>query len=135
MPEPRAIVPEKGIRAGKNSSGADIAKAVFVQLVAAGTEDPNQIQLPAGAGQEVYGVTMNGIKNGQNGDVQTTGRARVLAGSGGLAVGQKVAATTAGAGVNAVTGNIVVGICAVAAVAGQVAEVELVGAVQSRIVP
>lgn len=125
MPEPRAIVNDKGIRPGRNSTGSDIAKAVAVQLVAAGTEDPNQIQLPSGAGVDVYGVTMGIIKNGQIGDLQTEGRVRLLAGAGGLAVGQRVAVTVAGAGVLAVTGNVVIGKCVAAAAAGVVGEVEL----------
>lgn len=135
MPEPRAIVPEKGIRPGRNSTGSDIAKSVAVQLVAAGTEDPNQVQLPSGAGVAIYGVTMGPIKNGQIGDLQVEGRTRLLAGAGGLAVGNKVAITTAGAGVLAVTGNIVVGICVAAAAAASIAEVELVAAAQSIIAP
>lgn len=135
MPEPRAIVPDKSIRPGRNTSGADIAKGVFVQLVAAGTEDPNQVQLPTGAGGKVYGVTMNGIKNGSIGDIQIEGRAKLLAGAGGLAVGQDVATTTAGAGVAAATGNIVAAQCVVSAAAGVVAEVELAGPGASRIVP
>jgi hypothetical protein len=135
MPEPRAIVYDKGIRPGLNSTGADIAKSVFVQLVAAGTEDPNQVQLPSGAGVAIYGVTMGIIKNGQIGDIQVEGRAKLLAGAGGLAVGGKVATTTAGAGVTAATTNIVVAKCVAAAAAASIAEVELVAAAQSQVLP
>lgn len=128
------IVPDKGIRAAKNSSGADIATAVFVSIVAAGTEDPIEVELPA-AGAKIMGVTMNGIKDGENGDVQVEGRTRVLAGAGGIAVGQQVASTVAGAAVLAVSGDIVAGVCVKAAAAGALGEVELGTAIAGRVVP
>jgi len=134
MPETSVIVPDKGIRAVKNLSGADIARAVFVSLVAAGQEDPYQVALPA-AGAKILGCTMNGIKNGQIGDVQVEGRTRVLAGAGGIAAGQEVAATTAGAAVAAVAGNVIAGVCVRAAAAGQIGEVELGTAIAGRVVP
>ena len=45
MAEPRAIVPEKAIRPGLNSTGSDIAKHVCVVLAADG--DPPTIELSA----------------------------------------------------------------------------------------
>lgn len=137
MPETTVIVPDKGIRPGKNTTVADLAYAVLVQLKPNGTEDPNEIRLPSAAGGKCYGTVMSkaGIKVGQIGDIQIEGKTRVLAGAGGLAVGQDVAATTAGAGVLAVTGNIVVGTCLRAAVAGDIAEIEFVGPVSGRVAP
>lgn len=136
MPEPRRIVPDKGIRPGRNSSGADIAAKVAVQLVPAGTQDPNQIRLPNAAGERIYGLTMGLIKNGQIGDIQTEGRGIILAGAGGLAVDQKVAVTTAGAGVNAATAtHNIIGTCVAAAAAGDYAEIELVSASTGGVVP
>jgi len=131
------IVPDKGIRPGKNSSGADIATAVFVSIVAAGTEDPTQVRLPASAGVKIFGCVMaaGGLKDGQNGDIQVEGRTRVLAGAGGIAVGQDVATTIAGAAVLAVSGNVVAGVCVKAATAGAYGEVELSTAVAGRVVP
>lgn len=118
------IVPDKGVRPGRNSSGADIAAAVFVQLVPAGTDDPSQVRLPSAAGAKVFGVTMNGIKNGQIGDVQVEGKVRVLAGAGGIALGQDVTTTTAGAAVAAASGNTVAGVCVTPAAAGSLGEIE-----------
>lgn len=136
MPEPRRIVPDRGIRPGKNSTGADIAKNVAVQLTPAAASDPNLIRLPNAAGERIFGVTMSVIKNGQIGDVQCEGRCVLLAGAGGLAVDQKVAVTVAGAGVNAATAtHQIIGTCVAAAAAGEYAEVELLGATQGGVVP
>lgn len=130
------IVPEKGVRPGKNGTGADIGAARFVALVAAGNEDPAAIRLPVSGGVKVYGCTMNAIKDGQIGDIQCEGRTRVVAGSGGLAVGSEVSATTAGAGIVATVGHVVIGVCVKAAASGEIAEVELATAAgNGRIVP
>jgi hypothetical protein len=131
------IVPDKGIRAAKNSTGADIATAVLVSIVAAGTEDPTQIRLPTAAGVKIFGCVMaaQGIKDGQIGDIQVEGRTRVLAGAGGIAVGQEVSATTAGAAVAATTGHVIAGVCVKAAAAGAYGEVELGTAIAGRVVP
>jgi hypothetical protein len=133
--QPTSIVPDKGGRPGKNSSGADIAQFRAVQIVPAGTEDPTQIRLPSAAGASIYGVTMNAIKDGQIGDVQIEGKVPVLAGAGGIAVGADLAVTTAGAFVTAVTGNIVVAKCVKAAAAGAYGEAELGSPINSRTVP
>jgi len=135
MPQTSVIVPDKGIRAVRNSTGADLAAGVFVQLVPAGTEDPYQVRLPSAGGGKTLGVTMNIIKNGQIGDVQVEGRTRVLAGAGGIAAGADVASTTAGAAVTAATGNYVGGVCVRAAAAGDLGEVELPTATSGRIAP
>lgn len=123
--QPTAIVPDKGIRGGRNSSGSTIAANVFVQIVPAGTSDPTQVRLPNAAGDACYGVTMRAIDDGECGDIQTEGKAIVLAGAGGIAVGAKLAVTTAGAVVTAAAGNTIVGKCVKAAAAGALGEIEL----------
>jgi len=139
MAEPRAIVPDKGIRPGLNSTGSDIAKCVAVAMAAGGTEDPTEIELPA-AGGKIYGIVKSGtlttgIPNGQIGDIQVEGRAPCLVGSGGVTNGDDLAVTTAGAVVVATTGDIVIGKAMITAAAAAYTEVELVGAAQSFITP
>lgn len=145
MAEPRAIVPEKGIRPGLNSTGSPLAKFVAVAMTAAGTDDPTEIELPS-AGGKIYGVVVSsqvrvdvtpdvGIPDGQIGDIQVEGRVPMLVGAGGVTAGADVAVTVAGAAVVATTGDIVVGKAMQAAAAADYVEVELVGAVQSVIVP
>jgi hypothetical protein len=143
MPETRSIVPDKGIRAGKNSSGAEIARNVFVRVVPGGTTDPTQISLPA-LGGPVYGVNVAGgvstsgefgLPNGHIGDVQSEGRARVKA-SAAVAVGANISTTAAGLAKTAAVGEIVVGRSVTAAAAlNDLLEVELAGAAQSFIQP
>ena len=147
MAEPRAIVPEKGTRPGKNSTGNDIAKHVFVALDPADTvQDPPLVELPQSAGVKAYGVVVSstvrlgvtpdvGIPDGQIGDIQVEGRVPVLVGAGGVTIGDNLAVTTAGAVVLAVTGDVVVAKALTSAGAGEETEAELVGAAQSFIVP
>lgn len=146
MAEPRAIVPEKGIRPGRNSTGADLAKHVAVALDPAGGDDPPDIELPQGAGVKIYGVVVSstvranvspdvGIPNGQIGDVQVEGRVPCLVGAGGVTIGDDLAVTVAGAVVTAAAGNIVVGKALTTAAAGEFTEMELVGAAQSIVTP
>lgn len=134
MGEPTAIVPDKGIRAGYNGTGGDLAVAVFVALEAAATIK-GSVELPS-AGGPVYGVTMVAIPDTERGDVQVEGRAKVTAG-GVIAVGSSVQAATDGHAEAAATGDIVVGVYLgdAAAADGDLIEVELVGAAQGRIVP
>lgn len=140
MAEPRAIVPEKGIRPGLNSTGSDIAENVAVAMAAGGTEDPTEIELP-GAGAKIYGIVKSGsvvqgganpgIVDGEIGDIQVEGRAVCLVGAGGVTNGDQVAVTATGAVVLAATGNIVVGKAMITAADTEYTEVELVGAAQS----
>lgn len=142
MAEPRAIVPDKGIRPGLNSTGSDIAKCVAVAMAAGGTEDPTEIELP-GAGAKIYGIVKSGsvvvggadpgIVDGQIGDIQVEGRAPCLVGTGGVTNGDQLAVDAAGAVVLAATGDIVIGKCMITAADTEYTEVELVGAAQSII--
>jgi hypothetical protein len=135
MPQTSVIVPDKGIRACRNSTGADIAAGILVSLVPTGTEDPYQIRLPGANGAKVIGATMNPIKNGDIGDVQVEGRTRVLFAAGGLAVGGDVTASAAGQAMVAGAGNIICGICVRSAVPGDLGEIELSSPVGARIAP
>lgn len=80
MAEPRRIVPESGVRSGKNETGSDLEEGVVVAL---GTSQ-SLITLPASQTDICYGVTMAAIPNGEWGDVQVEGIALCQA-SGALA--------------------------------------------------
>ncbi len=136
MAEPRAIVPEKGIRPGLNSTGSDIAKHVLVQMAAAGTEDPTEIEL-SDAGGPVFGVVVSsqvrvdvtpdvGIPNGQIGDIQVEGRAVILA-AGAIPSGSLVMATATGAVIVATATNTPIGKAVTVGVDTEFLEVELAG--------
>lgn len=144
--EPRSYVPEKGIMPGKNSTGSDIAKFVFVDIDPAGTDDVTEVELPQAAGGTVYGVVVSskvregvspdvGIPNGEVGDIQIRGICPVLVGAGGVTKGAALQVTTAGAVITAASSDIVVGRALTTAGAGEYAEVELAGPALSRIVP
>ena len=135
MSEPRAIVPDKGIRPGLNATGVEIAKSVCVQLESSGEVDT--IALPA-AGGPIYGVTAEVIpvtSPNTRGDVQVDGRAVVLVGAGGVTQGDALQATATGAVILAAAADIVIGVALTTAADTEFAEVELVGAAQGRIVP
>lgn len=134
MPEPRAIVPDKGIRPGLNSTGSTIAKHVCVVLAAAG--DPPTVAL-ASAGAGIYGVVISssvranvtpdaGIMDGQIGDIQVEGRVPVLA-AGAIPVGSRVMATATGAVIVATATNTPIGTALTTGVDTEFLEVELAG--------
>ena len=134
MAEPRAIVPEKGIRPGKNSTGSAIAKHVCVELVA--DLDPPTIAL-ASAGATIYGVVVSstvrvdvspdvGIPNGQIGDIQVEGRVPILS-AGAIPIGSSVMATATGAVIVATATNNVIGKALTVGVDTEFLEVELAG--------
>lgn len=125
MAEPTAVVPDKGIRPGLNSTGAALAKHIMVQLEAGGsTKDDVEL---TGAGVAAYGATMEQIEIGSYGDVQIDGKAIATAGAA-ITVGVKVMVTAAGKVITATTGNITVGIAVTAAGADlDLIEVELAG--------
>lgn len=135
MAEPRAIVPEKGIRPGLNSTGSAIAKHVFVALGADG--DPPTVVLPT-AGLQAYGVVVAsqvrvdvavdvGIPDGQIGDIQVEGRVPCLVGAGGVAVGNLLQVTATGAVIVAAAADFVVGKALTDAADTEFVEVELAG--------
>lgn len=134
MAEPRAIVPEKGIRPGLNSTGSDIAKHVCVELAADG--DPPTIALST-AGGPIYGVVVAsqvrvnvtpdvGIPDTEIGDIQVEGRVPILA-AGAIPVGSLVMATATGAVIVATATNTPVGTALTTGVDTEFLEVELAG--------
>ncbi len=145
MPEPRAIVPEKGIRPGLNGTGGAIAKHVAVTIDPAGGDDPPNIILPD-AGGKIYGVVVSstvrvdvspdgGIPDTQIGDIQVEGVVPVLVGAGGVTIDDDLQVTTAGAVITAATGDIVIGKALATVAAAGFVEVQLAGATQSFITP
>lgn len=145
MAEPRAIVPEKGVRPVLNGTGSDFAKLIAVTIDSTGGDDPPNAILPS-AGEKIYGVLISssvrvdvtpdiGLADGRIGDVQVEGRVPCLVGTGGVTIDDDLAVDAAGAVVAAASGNVVVGKCMVTAVATDFTEVELSGASQSVILP
>lgn len=103
MPQPRAIIPESGVRPGLNKTGVDIASRRIVKLKANG--DVDEIILCEDADLDVpYGVTLETIKSGYTGDVQIAGKAIVQA-SAAIGTGAAVTSTTGGKAVATTTGG------------------------------
>lgn len=125
MSEPRVIAAAHDIRAAKNTSGADMAKGVFVKLKASPTVD-DEVDLEATNTGAIYGVTMEAIADGEFGNIQIRGRALVLAG-GAIAVGARVMPTTGGKSLTATAGNSVGGLAVTAGASDELHEVELAG--------
>lgn len=123
MAEPTAIVPDKGIRPGLNETGSAIGKELFVKTVAGSNPDSVEV---AGAGEQVKGVSVEQIEaNGDRGDVQVEGMARVTSGAA-VARGANVAADAAGKAVTAGTGDIVAGVArSAAAGADEIISIEM----------
>lgn len=127
MPQPRAIVPESGIRPGRNDDASPIGKYRLVTYDAAGGTD--HVELATNATALAGGVTMEAIPAGRAGNVQREGKSPVVAGAGGIAIGDRVTADAAGGAVATVTsGNVVHGVCVAAAAATEIGEIELSGA-------
>lgn len=86
------------------------------------------------SGRVPLGVSQNDPKNGGELAVRCLGRTKIVAGSGGIAVGDEVGSDSAGRGVtkNATTtgadlGDFVMGICVCAAAQGETGSIELIG--------
>lgn len=69
MAEPRAIVPEHGVRSLLNSTGADIPKGRLVKL----DSTAYQLALPTATTAHLYGVTMAASSDGEWVDIQVAG--------------------------------------------------------------
>lgn len=123
MAQPKAT-PES-IRAGKNTTGSTIAKALFVKLTSGGLQN---IALPAATTDAVYGLTMAAIANNTHGDVQLRGIGVATAG-GSVTAGTRLMAGTTGKLVTwtAAGGNAVAAIALEDASTDELFEVELVG--------
>jgi hypothetical protein len=136
MPEPTAIVPDKGIRGCLNTLAADIPAGTLVVLTTGAGDAPYSIAV-AGAGAGVLGVTMENILGTDalapddvgphRGNVQVEGKAIVIAGAA-VARGAQVASNATGRGITAVSTNITAGRAITPAAAdGDLYEVELAG--------
>lgn len=121
MSNPRVIAPV--IRQGKNTTSAALVKGKLVNVKASNTVDDEVEDMDAT--DTFFGVVAEtSIAVGAYGDIQTEGRALVLAG-GSVAVGDKVASDASGDGVTASAGTTVVGTAMTAGTDGELFEVEL----------
>jgi hypothetical protein len=126
MTEPRVIEPVS--RSVKNTSGADIAQGVIVNLKATGTSGLAEVE-PATAGDLAYGVTADAIADDAIGRVQRSGVALVIA-NGTLTIGGECASDADGEAVDATTNARVLGQVLTNPGANELAEVDLqIGAV------
>ncbi len=80
------------------------------------------------------GISQNDPKSGGELSVMLLGRSKIVAGSGGMAVGQEIGSDSAGRGVakaatltGANLGDFVMGVCVCAAAVGECGSVELIG--------
>ncbi len=119
---------------GQNGNGNASGQFLFVCLN--GTEDTfvhyqNDNHL---SGRVPVGVSQNDPATGGQLSVMSLGRSKIVAGSGGIAIGQEVGSDSAGRGVakaatltGANLGDFVMGICSCAASEGNVGSIELIG--------
>lgn len=130
MAQVTAQVPSDGVRAGLNSTGSTIAKGTFVKLLSTAAQRIGK----AGAGELVFGVTMQDIADGAYGDVQVEGKAIVLAGDT-VALAAVVASDASGLAVTAAEGDITAGSAATAGAAAGYMEVHLAGPGGGYVIP
>lgn len=119
---------------GQNGNGTASGQFLFVALN--GTEDTfvHYQNDNAASGRVPVGISQNDPKSGGELAVRILGRSKLTAGGGGLAVGDEVGSDSAGRGVKknatltgANLGDFVMGVCAHAAAAGEIAVIELSG--------
>lgn len=86
------------------------------------------------SGRVPLGVSQNDPKSGGELSVMLLGRSKIVAGSGGIAVGQEIGSDSAGRGVakaatltGANLGDFVMGVCVCAAAVGETGSIELIG--------
>lgn len=132
MSELRAIVPDGGVRGGKNRSGASIPTKRIVKLDTNASNVPDAVLLGAAATDTLYGVSMETIADKANGDIQVSGTAIVETGATAVTVGSRVTTDASGRAVPAApaagTNNGIIGIALTASTgAGQFVEVALLG--------
>lgn len=124
MSQPRAIVPDSGVRAGFNAAVTAIGKGRLVTYDAAnGTE---ACKLATAATDSSYGLTMEEIAPSRAGNVQKAGKGICIAGAGGVSPGANITSDAAGGGIITTTaGNQIFGVCVSAAAAGLEFELDL----------
>ena len=128
MSEPRECIPEGFVRSKFNNTGVDIAAHTVVMLDS--TED--YVTLTSATTDPIYGVAVSGIPDGEWGDVQVMGRAKVLSGAAIAVPGGRVMADNTGRAIDwtavAGTNANVLGLCeTTASGAAEIVEVELAG--------
>ncbi len=131
MPQSARQVDAASIRAGLNltGGGTSIPKERLVQRGSANHE----VALCTGVGDIAMGVTMQVIKDGVTGDIQTFRKATVEAGAA-ISRGAEITSDAVGRAVTAVSTNQSHGVAVTAAGAlGELLEVELFGT--SRVLP
>ena len=147
MPEPRAVVTEKGIRPGFNGTGVTLLKNRAVVLTVAGADDPPEIEFPTDGGG-IYGIVFSGgvrvdietdefgIPDQTIGDVQIDGVA-VMATAEDIPVGTEVSSNAVGEAQVAASGHRVIGVALIPSTFADdpFTEVELAGIGQGRIIP
>lgn len=122
MPEPRAIVPDKGVRGCYNETGSTLPAKRFVSLNTSGTQ-PRSVAL-TGDDAAAYGVTMQDIPNLAWGDVQVEGTAIMTAG-GTIGIGLGVSSAASGVPKVADSGSVINGKAITAGATSTDMEVEL----------
>lgn len=101
MPQLKRQVPDGGIRAVLNDEASDTIEAK--RLVAIGTTAEIGGIIAATATAKLIGVSMEAIAAGRLGDVQKSGVAIVTAGTGGVAIGDRITAEAGGKGIATTT--------------------------------
>lgn len=119
---------------GQNGNGDASGQFLFVCLN--GTQDTfvHYANNNPTTGYVPLGISQNDPKLAGELSVMLLGRSKIVAGSGGIAIGQEVGSDSAGRGVakaatltGANLGDFVLGVCVCAAAAGEVGSVELIG--------
>lgn len=105
LEQPAAVIGDKDIRPGYNETGVEIASRRFVKSVAGSA--PDSVEL-CGDGERAMGVSMQSIEDEERGNVQTSGKAIVVAAVA-IAAAVDVASDATGKAVVATTGEVVMG--------------------------
>lgn len=123
-----------GTMTGFNNGDGATGQYLFVALN--GTEDTFDLYTNnhAASNRRPLGVSQNDPKSAGELSVMLLGRTKIVAGSGGIAIGDEVGADSAGRGVKksatqtgAQLGDWVMGVCVCAAAAGECGAIEMVG--------
>lgn len=107
-------------------AGADLSGSQYLFV----TSDGDEVTV-TGAGEAATGVLFNDPVSGDAATVVRGGELNVWVGTGGVAVGDKVASDAAGKAVVAGTGDVILGEVRVAAAAGGLAMITFYGPAQS----
>jgi len=115
----------EGIRSCKNTSGSTILEGTFVKLKTTPTV-PQEVTVCTAGTDPAYGVAMHDIVDGDYGNVQIRGIAKVRGGAA-VAVADRVTADADGEGVAAAAADAVYGLALTVGADNVLFECELVG--------